>query len=388
MEVTLWLLVSLVVYHHVVYPLVVACFAKHFGHRQVPPSFDPANLPTMTVIVPAHNELAVIDRKIENLRTLNYPHDGLTIVIACDGCSDGTTERARLLVAGRKNWKVVERKRNIGKIRVLNELIADANSDIVVLTDASAVVNPDALRIAAAHFADPSVGVVCATYVLGPNAPLAEEAYWRYQTRIKLAESALAAPIGAHGAFYLCRRRLWSELPEDTINDDVILPMQIVRKGYRCIYEPAIVATELEASRPQTEFRRRVRIGAGNWQQAVWLFYLAHPAWGWLAFVYLSGKFLRALMPPILAGIVVVTALAAQSSILFQVLLAAIGMLCLLAVAVPAQNRVSYVFLSYVAAGLGIVLQLGGFGSKVWRLSSSSNARRSKSLQAGKGDLC
>ncbi len=240
------------------------------------------------------------------------------------------------MIGDRPGWHVSERRQNIGKIAVLNEEIAAAGGDIIALSDASAVINSDALQIAIRHFADPGVGVVCGTYVLGPDAPAPDREYWRYQIGIKTAEAAVAAPIGAHGAFYLFRKAPWRKLEPDTINDDVILPMSIVLQGYRCIYDPKIVACELDTSNARADFRRRVRIGAGNLQQAVRLGPLAHPSQGWLAFTFLSGKFLRAMMPFILVVILLMTiVLAVSGAVFYQIALVVFSIMIFAALMMP-----------------------------------------------------
>lgn len=300
---------AIIVYHHVGYPILLKHFAA--SRRSAVPDLyaapasvagfsKTATLPTITMIVPVYNEAGVIAAKIKNIDSLDYPRDRLTVVIALDGCTDASreiVEKTTSATASGINWKVVEYAENIGKIAVLNDTIANARTDIVALSDASAIIDEDALLKAARHFSDADVGVVCATYRLKDAGSEGERAYWDYQTSIKSDEAALAAPMGAHGAFYLFRRPLWQPIAADTINDDFVLPMQIVLSGSRAIYDPAIVATEIERTGSEQEFKRRVRIGAGNMQQTWRLAGLANPKHGWLAFLFVSGKGLRPLIP-------------------------------------------------------------------------------------------
>jgi lipopolysaccharide/colanic/teichoic acid biosynthesis glycosyltransferase len=231
---------------------------------------------------------------------------------------------------------------------------------------------------AAAHFADPSIGVVCGGYRLRDAGSEGERAYWAYQTSIKADEAAVAAPMGAHGAFYLFRRAHWTVLAPDTINDDFILPMSIVAKGYRAVYDAEIMAVELERTRPAQEFNRRVRIGAGNMQQVLRLPVLADPRRGALAFVFLSGKALRPFIP-FLAGIgaVLLTGLAiANVSMIYTVLFAlaaagagAVGyVLADRAREVPRALRwLSYLVEGHAASGLGAAKYLLGRPLTGWQ---------------------
>jgi lipopolysaccharide/colanic/teichoic acid biosynthesis glycosyltransferase len=339
--------IVVIVYHHVGYPLLLRRLAAIRRRSQPEPraALPPRHmLPPVSIIVPAHNEASFIAAKIRNLAALDYPRHLLSIVIALDGCSDDTKAIAQSAISDCPHdldIRLVEYAKNIGKVAVLNEQIAAARGDIVVLTDASAVVGPSALLAAAGHFADASVGVVCATYRLADAGSEGERAYWQYQTEIKADEAALAAPMGAHGAFYLFRRALWTPMPADTINDDFILPMRIVAQGYRSVYDTSISATELERTSAPQEFRRRVRIGAGNAQQALRLARLGDPRRGWLAFVFLSGKALRPTIPFfMLLAVGATVMLAAYGNALYQLTLAAEFGILTLATAVMMNKEV------------------------------------------------
>lgn len=292
------------VYHHFGYPVLlrtVARFASrstrcHLGDRRE----SRPEVPEVTLIVPAHNEEAVIAAKIQNVAALDYPRDKLRVIIVCDGCTDATVNIANRAIdvhASHLNITLRSNAVNLGKIGVLNAEIAAATSEIIAVSDASALIDFDALRLAVAHFSDALVAVVCPTYRLKEAGSDGERAYWMYQTRIKADEAHLGAPIGAHGACYLFRRSLWEELPNDTINDDVILPMRMVIKGFRAVYDTSFGATEIERTQRQQEWRRRIRISAGNAQQVVRLWRLADPRRPGLAFAFISGKALRPAIP-------------------------------------------------------------------------------------------
>jgi cellulose synthase/poly-beta-1,6-N-acetylglucosamine synthase-like glycosyltransferase len=350
-------------------------------------------LPSVTIVVPAHNEAAVIGTKVANLAALDYPPDRLAVVLALDGCTDATAAVARSAIAqaGRPDFRLVEYPSNIGKVAVLNDQIGSAATDIVALSDASALLTPDALMRAVAHFERSSVGVVCPTYALVRSSSEGERAYWDYQTRVKADESAVGAPMGAHGALYLFRRQLWSPLPADTINDDFVLPMRILLEGYDIVYDPAIVAKELETSTPRQDFRRRIRIGAGNLQQVLRLPGLLDPRRPGVAFVFLSGKALRALMPMILLLAAATAPFLAPRGGIYT-LVVAVEISCIIAaaaaMAVDAKKlpRVvswaAYMIQGYAAALIGSLVLVGGFKGRVWQLSTAAKARKGASAKA------
>ena len=299
-------------YHHFVFPFALQRLARRNGRKGLPDGGVKAHAgaPSVTVIVPAYQEEAMIEEKIRNLAAINYPKDRLRIVVALDGCTDATSALAKATLQQLGNPQHIELQDNPlnqGKLRILNTEIARAKSDIVALTDVSASFDADALRRVVEHFRDAEVGVVCPTYRLRSPGSKGEAKYWRFQTRLKACEAAVAAPMGAHGAFYAFRRVCWKPLPADTINDDFVLPMQIVADGYRAVYDESIVAWELEETSGEQEFGRRVRIGTGNMQQLFRFAGLlnpwrrvAHGTWrerAALAFVFASGKALRVLIP-------------------------------------------------------------------------------------------
>lgn len=384
-EITVALAATAVVYHHAVYPLVLRALGRRAATRaHTAPCADASQVPRVCLIIPAHNEAAVIARKIANCAAIDYPRDKLHVILACDGCSDATVELARNAIhalGSAEYMTIVEMARNNGKVAVLNEVVAACQCDIVALSDASALIETDALIRAIHHFADPEVGVVCPTYRLG-DAGISdgERAYWAYQTRIKADEAAVGAPIGAHGAFYLFRRDQWTALPADTINDDVIIPMRIVAAGYRAVYDTSIIATELEPTRPGQEWRRRVRIGAGNMQQVIRLIGLANPARPGLAFAFLSGKALRTAIPFIglAAQLTILWAAAAGDAVMAAILLAEIALLVAALPSIAATSRkltrmaslLDYFITGYSASFVGSVRYLAGTEKRPWRHSN------------------
>ncbi|MEZ0167164.1 glycosyltransferase family 2 protein [Microvirga sp. TS319] len=386
-ELVFWTCVVLILYHHVGYPIAIRAIAARCGRKPPVSTEEPAVSHSVTIIVPAHNEEAVIAAKIRNLSRLDYPRDRLTIVLALDGCTDGTAAIAQSF-AGRTDGldlRIVEYAGNIGKVAVLNEQIGKARSDLIALSDASALLEPQALSRAVRHFGRSSVGVVCPTYALVRPGSEGERAYWAYQTRVKAAEGAVGAPMGAHGSFYLFRRDMWEPLPPDTINDDFVLPMRIVLRGYDAVYDPGIVATELETSTARQDFRRRIRIGAGNLQQVLHLPGLADPRRPGIAFAFLSGKALRAFMPfLLLMAAVLLPVLAMREGGFYIPASAGEAVIGAAAFAgyfgvprtMPRHARWAGYFVQGHAAGfIGALILLCGLQGQAWKMSAAAKAK-------------
>ncbi len=288
-------------YHHALYPMIMAWIGRH--PSKTPKPVSNVKPPSITIIMPAYNEADFIRQKIENLASLDYPTGSVTILIGCDGSVDGTGDLAAKAVRAFPliHFHVQQYPRNRGKVAVLNDLIQMADGEIVVLTDVSAMLPKDCLKRIASHFDDPRIGAVGATYTFANTAGgHGESSYWHYQTAIKRGESRIGALIGAHGACYAIRRLAFEPLEQDTINDDFIIPMRVGLKGYRTVYDPEIIAKELEQSTDRLDFQRRMRIGAGNMQQVLRLL----PQISWrkpgFACAFISGKALRLIMGPAL----------------------------------------------------------------------------------------
>ena len=89
MKLAFWLSAGLLVYAQVGYGALLAALARlRPGLRgQAPQSGEP---PSVSLVVPAYAEEAVIADKVANARALEYPRDRLEVVVACDGSPDAT----------------------------------------------------------------------------------------------------------------------------------------------------------------------------------------------------------------------------------------------------------------------------------------------------------
>jgi len=377
----------LVIYHHLGYPLILR-WAQKWRTEQVvrakcrhyTSSKEDARLPTVTIVIPAYNEEQWIADKIRNLAIIDYPAELLNIIIACDGCKDDTAAIARRTANEPECQHLTVEVRdfdcNRGKVAVINEVVLDIESDLVALSDVSALVSVDALLIAAAHFEDPGVGVLNGRYCLLSPGSAGESAYWNYQGRIKAGEAALGSVLGAHGAFYLFRRSLFSTLAADTINDDFILPMKIVADGFCAKYENRILALEQEHASNSMDYQRRRRIAAGNCQQLLRLKRLMLFGHGGVVFAFVSGKGLRVLMPFLMIIALIGCLMLAGNHVLFKIL-AALQLLAYLLAGwqilwQPGRSHriiktLAYLVSGHVAGLVGTLRYLGGLERGRWK---------------------
>jgi cellulose synthase/poly-beta-1,6-N-acetylglucosamine synthase-like glycosyltransferase len=293
-ELFFWIAGATPLYAYLGYPLVL------IGLRRIirrPVQKAPIE-PRLSLLIPARNEARVIASKIRNSLALDYPPDRLEIVIASDGSTDETEAIARgFQMDGRV--RVLAYAKNRGKMAVLNATVPELRGDIVVFSDASAMLAPDSLRRLVENFADSSVGAVSGRYRVARPAEVtigaSENLYWKYEAFLKTQESQLASTLGGHGQLHAIRRTLYPYPPPETINDDYVIPLSVLGRGFRAVYEPA--AMVFEEAREMTGFARRIRIMAGNLQQLRHLRQLVRPFQPLPLFFFLSHKAIRLVAP-------------------------------------------------------------------------------------------
>ncbi len=256
--------------------------------------------PHVSLVVAAYNEASCIGEKVKNSLAFDYPADRFQLLIGSDGSTDGTNEIVQAVQDSRVTLNAADRG---GKASVLNRCVPMASGDIIVLSDANTMIEPDAVKKLVRHFDDPNVGAVCGKLKLyNPRKQEYEEsAYWAYESMIKLYEGRRGAVMGANGGLYAIRRRLFRPLSPKTITDDFVIPLRIVQRDYKFTYEPEAVALEETTEDYDREFGRRARIAAGNFQSLTFLTGLLSPVHGFAAYALWCHKILRWCAPVFMA---------------------------------------------------------------------------------------
>lgn len=283
---------GLVGYTFVGYPLLIARFA---GPERDDDS--QAHDFAVTVVISAYNASKHIDARIENLLAQDYPEDKLSIIVVDDGSADNTWELLQRW-ADHPRITLIAQEKNGGKAMALNTGLKQAKSELVVLTDVRQSFEPNTIDRLARHFTDPGVGAVTGNLVFRDSEnPDPQGGYWDIEKAIRSNESRYRSTVGVTGAVYAARRELIEEVPEGLILDDVMIPMRIVRAGYRVKFETAAIAYDTKSDTLSEEYFRKVRTLAGNWQllaQAPWLLSRSENP---IFFEFISHKVLRLLAP-------------------------------------------------------------------------------------------
>jgi glycosyltransferase involved in cell wall biosynthesis len=245
---------------HVGYPLAAAAAARlrprpvHRGDGE----------PSVSVIVAAHDEEDVIERRVDNLLALDYPADKLEIVVASDASRDRTDELVEGIAARDSRVRLVQAPRG-GKVAAQNLAARETGSEILAFSDANATWPSDALRKLVRSFADPDVGYVTgrATYA-DADGTNREGAYWAFELWLRRQESALGSVTGGNGPIYAVRREDYVDV-DPRFGHDLAFPYLMVQRGRRAVYEPEAVSVEKPSRDLEDEYRRKVRMFEHCW---------------------------------------------------------------------------------------------------------------------------
>ncbi len=240
---------------HALYPAAAAAAAR----LRARPVRGGPHEPAVAVIVAAHDEESVIERRIENLRALDYPGEMLEVVVASDASSDRTEE-----LAERAGARVIRNPRG-GKVAAQDRAVRESTGEVLAFSDANATWAPDALRKLVRSLADPEVAYVCGQLKLGAvSGGNREGVYWRYELLTRAAESRLGSITGGNGSIYAVRRSDYVEV-DPRFGHDLSLPYLLVQNGRRAVYEPDALAFEQPTPSNETEYRRKVRMFEHCW---------------------------------------------------------------------------------------------------------------------------
>ncbi len=297
---------------YILYPIslwLLSLVRRDLRHREIIAS--DTSLPAVTILLSVYNEERVLPRKIDNFLRLDYPADRLFLMVGSDGSTDGTEGILREAARDpRIRARFFDRG---GKAGTVNKLAAEAETEILVFTDANAYFERDAVRKLVRHFADERVGGVCGNLhivaSIGNIGSKGEERYWQVESWLKKQEGSIESTLGATGAIYAIRRSLFIPQPVDRqIADDLLLPLRIAAAGRRVVYDAEAVAYEETANSMLQEFRRKTRIATGTFNVIGVLRSDAPRFSPFVRYAFFSHKLLRWVVPFLLIGLLAGTA--------------------------------------------------------------------------------
>jgi cellulose synthase/poly-beta-1,6-N-acetylglucosamine synthase-like glycosyltransferase len=297
-KVLFWSSLAALAWTQLGYPLFAAVLARVRSRPVRKAEF----VPSVSLIVAAHDEEGVIERRLENLLALDYPPEKLEIIVASDASDDRTDELVDAIAAREPRIRLLRCPRE-GKVAAQNRAVRETQGEILAFSDANAQWQPDALRKLARNYADADVAYVCGSSVYeAADGTNREGTYWRFEGWLRRNESKLGSITGGIGAIYTVRRSDYVDV-DPRFGHDLALPYLMVQRGRRAVYDSDALASEKPSRDIEDEYRRKVRMFEHCW------------------LIVLRGKMLRGLGPTYLLEIVSHRHLRYASGLLHLVLL-------------------------------------------------------------------
>jgi cellulose synthase/poly-beta-1,6-N-acetylglucosamine synthase-like glycosyltransferase len=297
MEFLFWLSVLLVFHSYILFPLILRIMSISKKSNRILYSKD-ENLPSVSVIMSAYNEENVIVQKLESLLITDYPKDKLEIWIGSDNSSDQTNDILKDYASKYSNVKPVLYEVRQGKANIINQLAAQANGEVLVLTDANVYFTKDTVFNLVRHFKNRLIDVVGGnilnTNIKKTGISFQEKTYLVNENKMKYYEGIIwGSMMGAFGGCYAIRKLKYAPVPKNYYMDDFYITMNVLSNGGKAINELEAVCHEDVSNLVYEEFRRKMRISIGNFQNLSTYKSMLWPPFNGIAFSFLSHKVLR-----------------------------------------------------------------------------------------------
>lgn len=258
-------------------------------------------VPSLSIIIAAHNEEKVLREKLESILNCDYPVEQIELLIGIDSSSDFSALIAEAYQTKFKACQVFNFEERQGKINIVNALVPKAKHDIIILTDANVLFTAQTLQQLQAPFSDPQIGLVDSTMkhygIKDTGISKPESAYIAGEVLIKEAEGKLwGAMMGPFGGCFAFRKKCFEQIPAHFLVDDFFINMTCIEKGYKCVNQKEAIVLEDVSNDLLIEFRRKIRISSGNFQnlKRFWRLLLKFNG---VSFAFLSHKVLRWVLP-------------------------------------------------------------------------------------------
>jgi cellulose synthase/poly-beta-1,6-N-acetylglucosamine synthase-like glycosyltransferase len=375
-----WLCVAAVFHSYVLFPILLRIFSiRHRPERVIP---DPDEPPRVSVLLAAYNEESVIEEKLRSVFHGHYPASRLEILVGSDGSTDQTAEIIGKLASAYPGLRLYDYARREGKPNVINKLVAEATGEILVFTDANVMFDDQTLTEMIHPFSDPLIGLVDTRMVnLGlkkEGISFQEKAYISREVGIKDLESRLwGTMMGPFGGCFAIRKSLFEPVPKNFLVDDFFLNMKVLESGYKAVNNPSACVFEDVSNDLSIEFRRKIRIATGNFQNLSRFRKLLFSGRPGLSFCFWSHKVLRWLGPLFLLGALFCLVSLSFSGTFYRVLLIAYGAILLVPVVDFFLKKLNlhFHFLRFIthflvmnlAMAIGMIRFVKGVKTNVWQ---------------------
>jgi len=381
LQILFWVSAAAILHSYVLFPLIIRMRAGRLTPPEPDPLPEPA--PFVSIIIAAFNEEQVIVEKLDSIFGGQYPRDRFEVLVGSDASTDHTVELVSDYAGkqpGRLQLSAYDRRR--GKPNVVNDLVSAARGEILVLTDANVIFDSDTLNELIRPFADPLMGLVDTRMInMGmkrEGISYQEKAYISREVDIKRCESTLwGSMMGPFGGCYAIRRSLYRPVPHNFLVDDFYLNMLVLESGFKAINRPSARVFEDVSNDLKIEYRRKVRIATGNFQNLARFGHMLWPPWSGRAFSFMSHKVMRWLGPHfMLLALASLVFLSFGSDFYRLGLFTYLGLLLLplmdfglksVNLHAPILRFLTHFLAMNLAMGVGFIRYLKGVKSNVWQ---------------------
>lgn len=310
-KIIFWSFVFIIIYTYVLYPFILYFlnFIKEKNNNNSNNFKNKIDYPDVTLVILAYNEERFIEQKVKNCNELIYPKNKLNILWVTDGSNDNSNN----ILIEKFNQQVLYKPERKGKINAMNRAVSYISTPIIIFTDANTEINNSSIIKIVEQYNNENVGCVAGEKRIyieeQENASVAGEGlYWKYESYIKNLESKLGSTIAAAGELFSIKRELYTQIPDDTILDDLALSLNVIKKGYIIKYAPDAYSYEKGSKTIKDEFKRKIRIAAGNFQTLFRMPELLNIfKYKFISFEYISHKVLRWTLVPISFPIILIS---------------------------------------------------------------------------------
>ena len=366
-------------YSYLLYPFLLKYLLQK---KQAPNAYATSEtLPTLSIVIAAHNEEKVLREKLDSILQSAYPQDLIEILIGIDASSDLSALIAEEYQSKFAACQVFVFKERQGKIKIVNALVPKAQHAIIVLTDANVLFTEQTLMQLQAPFIDPQIGLVDTTMkhygLKNTGISVPESAYIAGEVLLKEAEGKLwGAMMGPFGGCFAFRKRCFEKIPEHFLVDDFYINMICIEKGLRCVTQTEAIVLEDVSNDLLIEFKRKIRISSGNFQNLRRFWPLLFK-FNWVSFTFFSHKVLRWILPVLLVAMTLQIMQKHTQSWFYELLYFGLLLIPIAFVVdyLSRQRGVHLVWLRFVihfismniALLIGLFRFFGGIRSSVWQ---------------------
>ncbi len=320
LEILFLILMASIFQTYILYPVFMRFLSIFFKENDC--NITLRDFPTVEIIFAAYNEEVVIQQKIESCFTTNYPKEKLSVRVGSDNSSDDTNSIIESLLPKFSSLYFKSFEKRTGKSGILNVLVKESKVDLLILTDANIIFEKDTIPQLVKTLLHNKAGACGGSiiYSQSPKKGIAaqEYTYLNFENQLKLAESNIfKSAIGLEGGCYIIKRKLFPAIPTSYFMEDFFVSLHVLQQKERVVFSEKAICYEDVSIHGKEEYKRRVRISIGNFQNLNHYKSLIFSRFFPVGFAFLSHKILRWLTPFMLLFLLLIGILLSYQGLIY-----------------------------------------------------------------------